>query len=93
MPGFVWQATGTMAAIVPLQVLDSYVDGIGLLDVRVAGSIPVARSSDGETAKGEAMRFLAELPWNPEAILNSEGLTWESSRADRWKCPWTRQAG
>jgi hypothetical protein len=76
VPGFVWQATGTMAAVVPLQVLDSYVDGIGLLDVRVAGSIPVTRSSDGETAKGEAMRFLAELPWNPEAILNSEGLTW-----------------
>lgn len=76
VPGFVWQATGTMAAIVPLQVLDSYVDGTGLLDVRIAGSIPVARSSGGEIAKGEAMRFLAELPWNPEAILNSEGLTW-----------------
>lgn len=22
------------------------------------------------------MRFLAELPWNPDAILNADGLTW-----------------
>lgn len=76
-PGFVWQAKGTMSAIVPLQVLDSYVDGAGMLEVRIAGSIPVASSTGGETDKGEAMRFLAELPWNPDAILNAVGLSWK----------------
>jgi hypothetical protein len=44
--------------------------------VRIAGSVSVATSTGPETAKGEAMRFLAELPWNPDAILNAAGLTW-----------------
>ena len=75
-PGFVWQAKGTMSAILPLQVIDSFVEGVGSLEVRIAGSIPVASAAGPETAKGEAMRFLAELPWNPDAILNASGLSW-----------------
>lgn len=75
-PGFVWQAKGTMNSVMPLQVIDSYVDGTGALEVRIVGSIPVASSMGGETDRGEAMRFLAELPWNPDAILNARGLTW-----------------
>ncbi len=75
-PAFVWQAKGMMSAIVPLQVVDAYVEGVGGLEVRIAGSIPVASSIGPETDKGEAMRFLAELPWNPDAILNATGLIW-----------------
>ena len=75
-PGFVWQAKGTMNALVPLQIVDAYVESVGVLEVRIAGSIPVATSTGSETAKGEAMRFLAELPWNPDAILNSAALRW-----------------
>lgn len=75
-PGFVWQATGNMGGFIPLQVVDSYVGGAGDLEVRILGSITVAKASGPETAVGEAMRFLAELPWNPDAILNAEGLEW-----------------
>jgi hypothetical protein len=75
-PAFVWQARGTMGGIVPLQIVDAYVSGVGELEVRLAGSILVASAGGPETAKGEAMRFLAELPWNPDAILNADGLTW-----------------
>ena len=75
-PGFVWEAKGTMNGIIPLSIVDSYVDGLGLLEVRIAGSIPIATSTGPETAKGEAMRFLAELPWNPDAILNASALKW-----------------
>lgn len=75
-PAFVWQARGTMSGVVPLQIVDAYVAGVGELEVRIAGSIPVASAGGPETAKGEAMRFLAELPWNPDAILNADGLTW-----------------
>lgn len=75
-PGFVWRARGTMNGIVPLQIVDAYVAGVGELEVRVAGSIPVASAGGPEAAQGEAMRFLAELPWNPDAILNAGGLTW-----------------
>jgi hypothetical protein len=75
-PGFVWQASGRMSGLIPLRILDSYVDGIGLLEVRIGGSAPIASSTGKETAKGEAMRFLAELPWNPDAILNAGILMW-----------------
>lgn len=64
-PGFVWQANGAMSGGIPLRIVDSYFDGSGLLEVRVAGSISVTTSTGSETAKGEAMRFLAELPWTP----------------------------
>jgi len=75
-PAFVWQAAGAIAPIVPLRILDFYVDSLGELEVRIAGSVPIATATGPETAKGEAMRYLAELPWNPDAILNAAGLTW-----------------
>lgn len=76
IPGFAWQAKGMMSGFILLQVFDSYVDGEGALEVRIAGSIPVAGSRGPETDKGEAMRYLAELPWNPDAMLNAARLTW-----------------
>jgi hypothetical protein len=75
-PGFVWQARGTMSKLLPLRIVDAYVEGAGELQVRIAGSIRVASATGPETAKGEALRFLAELPWNPDAILNAQGLRW-----------------
>lgn len=75
-PGYVWHATGVMAKVVPVQVVDSYVAGAGLLEARIAGSIRVAHAVGPDIDKGEAMRFLAELPWNPDAMVNATGLTW-----------------
>jgi hypothetical protein len=69
VPGFVWDARGRMAWVAPLRVLDAYAAGAGQLEVRIAGAIPVARALGPEVDKGEAIRFLAELPWNPDAIL------------------------
>lgn len=75
-PGFVWDARGRMAGVLPIRILDSYVAGTGLLEVRVAGGIRVARATGSHIDKGEAMRFLAELPWNPDAILSASALEW-----------------
>jgi hypothetical protein len=75
-PGFVWQAAGAMAAVVPLQIVDSYVADTGWLEARIAGSIAVASALGPRIDKGEAMRFLAELAWNPDALINVTGLTW-----------------
>lgn len=74
--GFVWHASGTMARIVPLQVVDSYVAGSGRLEARLAGAVPVASASGPDIDRGEAMRFLAELAWNPDAMVNADGLVW-----------------
>jgi hypothetical protein len=75
-PGFVWYAVGTMAAIVPLQIVDSYVASTGWLEARIAGSIPVASAVGPFIDKSEAMRFLAELAWNPDGLISATGLTW-----------------
>ncbi|MET3900931.1 hypothetical protein ABIB57_004899 [Devosia sp. UYZn731] len=75
-PAFVWDAWGMIAVIVPVHVVDSYVDGSGLLEARLAGSIRVSRGAGPESDKGEMMRFLSEMAWNPDAILNTSGLCW-----------------
>jgi len=75
-PTFVWDAWGNMAGVFPVHVVDSYVAGAGLLEARLAGSIQVAHGIGPESDKGEMMRYLSELAWNPDAILNAEGLTW-----------------
>lgn len=80
-PGFVWHATGRMAGILPLAVVDSFVADAGLLEARLFSAITVASATGPETAVGEAMRFLAELPWNPDAILNAPDLVWQQRDA------------
>lgn len=75
--GFVWHANGTMMNIVPVGVLDAYVDGEGVLNARLFNAISVASSTGPTTDKGELMRYLAEIPWTPDAILNNADLVWE----------------
>ncbi len=74
--GFVWDASGTMASVIPLRVVDSYVGGEGWLEARIASSFAVASATGPDVAKGEAMRFLAEFTWNPDSLLNTAGLGW-----------------
>lgn len=46
--------------------------------VRLLGLIPIATFIDSPAAvKGETMRYLAELPWAPDAILRNRRLVWQ----------------
>lgn len=75
-PGFVWRATAQMAPLISARVVDAYVDGDGLLEARLFGSLPVARASGPEADRGELMRYLAELPWAPPAMVHNPSLQW-----------------
>ncbi len=56
---------------------DPLVAGSGGLEVRLAGVFPVAKVLGGPSiTRGEALRDLAELPWNPDAILANGVLDW-----------------
>lgn len=73
--GFVW-----LAAIGPLggmTVVDSFVAGRGMLEARLLGVLRIARQ-EGIAAlnQGEALRYLAEIPWNPDIILFDHSLEW-----------------
>lgn len=66
--GFVWRAkVGPLGA---MWVVDALVAGSGFLEARVLGILRVARIEGTAAAtQGEALRYLAELPFNPDAIL------------------------
>jgi Family of unknown function (DUF6544) len=75
-PGFAWLARMQVAPLASACVLDCYVDGEGLLDARLFGSLPLARAAGPQADKGELMRYLAELAWAPHAMLHNPQLSW-----------------
>jgi hypothetical protein len=74
--GFLWQAWFRMAGL-SLRVIDYVVGGVGGLEGRLLDALPVvhATGSDG-TFRGEAMRYLGELMWNPDGLLFNPQLAW-----------------
>jgi hypothetical protein len=78
-PGFVWDAQVRMLPGMTVRVVDSYIAGKGLLHAAMLGLFTVADvSGGGEIARGEFMRFFAEAPWYPTALLPSQGVQWEA---------------
>ena len=78
-PGFLWNATIRMAPGMPTRVHDAYVNGRAVLTARLFGLITVMESPDSpELAEGELIRFLAEAPWYPTALLPGSAISWGS---------------
>ena len=78
-PGFLWDAQVDMFPGVPARVEDSYVAGQGQLIAKLLGLFTVANAHDGgELARGEFMRYFAEAPWYPTALLPSQGVRWQA---------------
>ena len=72
---FSWRARFPIAPLISLRVHDWYRHGKGGLEARLLG-LPVMRSRGVEVAEGEAMRYLAELPWVPHAFVANRQLSW-----------------
>ena len=78
-PGFDWDARIQMALGVNAFVHDAYVLGAGSLHVSLLGLLTVADVRDTPAAaQGELLRFFAEMPWYPTALLPSQGVRWEA---------------
>ena len=75
-PGFAWLARMQAMPLLSAHVLDCYINGEGLLEARLWGSLPLARLAGHETSKGELMRYLAELIWAPHAMRHNPALSW-----------------
>ncbi len=77
-PGFDWDARIRMGPGIDVWVRDAYVRGAGSLRAAVLGLVSVARVQGTDaSARGELMRYLAEAPWYPTALLPSQGVQWE----------------
>ena len=74
---FCWHARVKMAPLVTAVVEDAFEDGRGRLDVRVWGKLPIAHGEGPDIDRGEVQRYLAELPWNPAAMVRNPALHYE----------------
>ena len=72
---FWWRARFPVLGPLKLQVVDDYADADGKLEVRLLG-LPVQRRRGPETVQGEALRYLAELPFAPPAMILNDALEW-----------------
>ncbi len=60
-----------------LAVTDALEDGVGRLDVTALGLLALVRTTPTAIlTKGELIRYLAELPFVPDAILHNHHLRW-----------------
>ena len=76
-PGFVWFGK------VPLvSATDTYINGTGNLKVKLVSIIKLVDAKGKETDHGELLRWVAETPWFPTALLPSEKLKWEPINND-----------
>jgi hypothetical protein len=73
---FSWRARMRMLPLLPVYVLDRYAAGVGTGEVRLFGRIPIMRESGRQVGEGSALRYLAELPWAPQAMLANGQLEW-----------------
>ena len=83
-PGFDWDARIRMLPGLSVFVRDAYREGAGLLRAEAAGLVTVADLPPSpDLARGELLRWLAEAPWFPTALLPSQGVRWEALAEDR----------
>lgn len=76
-PGFLWNGRVAMLLGIAAHVHDSYIAGMGTLHAAILGLFTVAQvQGDGEIARGELMRYFAEMAWYPTALLPSQGVRW-----------------
>jgi hypothetical protein len=76
-PGFCWDATMRVFPGLRIRVRDSYLNGVGEIEARVARVIRLAHERNTTTlALGELHRYLAEAVWNPAALLPCNGVEW-----------------
>jgi hypothetical protein len=71
---FRWRARFPLLGPLALGVVDRFEAGEGALEVRLG--VPLSRGRGPEIALGQALRYLAELPWVPHAIGANPALEW-----------------
>jgi hypothetical protein len=77
-PGFVWDARIRVAPLLAVRVRDSYLDGTGAMQAKLAALVTVVNEGGTpEMATGSLLRYLAEAVWLPTALLPSAGVRWE----------------
>ena len=72
---FDWRARAGPAGLITAR--DALTEEGGRFDVRALGIFPIVRADHTPALqRGQLMRYIAELPWAPDAILHNTELRW-----------------
>jgi hypothetical protein len=76
-PGFIWIASFEMAPHVSISGRDRYQAGVGNIEMRLLGIIPVASKRGGGLNQGALHRYLGEIVWFPAVALDPS-IRWKA---------------
>lgn len=77
-PGFLWVGKMKPFPIFWIDGKDEFIDGKGNFQIKLLSIFTVADTKGKESDESELLRWLAETPWFPTALLPSKYLHWES---------------
>lgn len=78
-PGFVWDARIRMVPGPAVRVRDGYAGGEGSMTAAYAGLVTIVdEQGTPEMASASLLRFLAEAPWVPTALLPASDVAWDA---------------
>lgn len=76
-PAFIWRVKFTMAPFIWIEGRDMYYQGRGNMLIKLLSTITVADATGSEMDISSLIRFLAEAPWFPTALLPSDYIEWK----------------
>jgi len=76
-PAFIWRVKLTMAPFIWIEGRDMYYQGKGNMLIKILSTITVADAAGSEMDVSALIRFLAEAPWFPTALLPSDYIEWK----------------
>ena len=82
---FIWFAKIKLFPLFWTSGKDTYIEGKGNLQIKLLSLFTVADANGKETDEGELLRWLAEAPWFPTALLPSKYLRWEEINSNSAK--------
>jgi hypothetical protein len=81
---FVWRARVGWGPLTPLRVVDRYDAGVGSVEMRLFGALPLSRSADPDTTRSAAGRAALEsVAFAPATVLPGNGVEWRAEADDR----------
>jgi hypothetical protein len=85
-PGFIWIGKISLLPLLWITGIDMYSEGKGVFQIKLLSIITIADTPKGkELDESELMRWLAEAPLFPTALLPSNFLRWEPVDSDSAK--------
>ncbi|HEX2343379.1 MAG TPA: DUF6544 family protein [Vicinamibacterales bacterium] len=77
-PGFVWYANARPMPLVHIRARDLYMNGSGNMLVKPLSLFTLADARGPEVDVSALLRFIAEAPWFPTALVPGNALGWEA---------------